>query len=286
MSRYWPPIIPSVASTSSRATSRRLVREREPERLGEERVAGEQRDALAERDVRARASAALVVVVQRGQVVVDERERVHELERGRRGKRVLDEPRRPPRRPRGRGRAGSACRPTRARSAAPPRGPRAPARARARRGTPRRRRAARQPAASARFRARVSSASICFASSASSAMRSTAASPSTSSAAASRSSSSRRAFSCPSSSSRACERRRSRPGRHAQPPPLARDAAEDAVDEPRRVLGRVALREHDRLVDRDLARHRLLLELVDADAQDVALERTEPVGGPVGETRR
>ncbi len=59
---------------------RRRVREREPERLGEQRVAGEQRDTLSVGDVRARAAAALVVVVHRGQVVVDERERVDELE--------------------------------------------------------------------------------------------------------------------------------------------------------------------------------------------------------------
>ena len=71
-----------------------LVAEREAQRLGEERVAGEQRDALAERDVRARPSAALVVVVQRGQVVVDERERVHQLERGGSGERRLDATRR------------------------------------------------------------------------------------------------------------------------------------------------------------------------------------------------
>ena len=85
----------------------RLVGEREPQRLGEERVAGEERDALAERDVRARPSAPLVVVVQRRQVVVDERERVHELERGGGRKRILDRRLRPPRRPRGRARAGS-----------------------------------------------------------------------------------------------------------------------------------------------------------------------------------
>ena len=42
MSRYWPPIIPSVASASSRATCGGLVRGREPERLGEQRVAGEE----------------------------------------------------------------------------------------------------------------------------------------------------------------------------------------------------------------------------------------------------
>ena len=69
---------------------RTLVREHEPERLREQRVAREERDPLAERDVRARTTAPLVVVVQRGQVVVDEREGVHELDGGRAGERVLD----------------------------------------------------------------------------------------------------------------------------------------------------------------------------------------------------
>ena len=63
------------------ADQRRRIGQREPERLGEERVAGQQRGGLAEGDVRGRAAAALVVVVERRQVVVDERERVHELNR-------------------------------------------------------------------------------------------------------------------------------------------------------------------------------------------------------------
>ena len=111
MSRYWPPIIPSVASASSRADPGVGYDEREPERLGEQRVAGEERDALAERDVRARPAAALVVVVERRQVVVDERERVHELERRGGRQRRLGLGARAPRRSRGRSRAGSACRP-------------------------------------------------------------------------------------------------------------------------------------------------------------------------------
>ena len=41
---------------------------------------------LAELLPRGRPAAPLVVVVERGQVVVDERERGHELERGRRGR--------------------------------------------------------------------------------------------------------------------------------------------------------------------------------------------------------
>ena len=80
-SRYWPPIIPSVASVEDAGHGRRPVGEREPERLGQERVAREDRDVLAVRDVRARASAAQVVVVQGREIVVDEAERVHELER-------------------------------------------------------------------------------------------------------------------------------------------------------------------------------------------------------------
>ena len=68
----------------------RVVREREAYGLREERVAGEERDALAERNVGARPPAALVVVVERGQVVVDERERVDELERRGGGQRVVD----------------------------------------------------------------------------------------------------------------------------------------------------------------------------------------------------
>ena len=89
MSRYCPPIIPSVASASSSAAPERRVAEHEPERLHQQRVAREKRDALAERLVRARTAAALVVVVERRQVVVDERERVDELERpGRRQRRL------------------------------------------------------------------------------------------------------------------------------------------------------------------------------------------------------
>ena len=61
----------------------RRIGERERERLREQRVAGEDRDVLAERDVRARPAAAQVVVVERGQVVVHEAERVHELDRER-----------------------------------------------------------------------------------------------------------------------------------------------------------------------------------------------------------
>ena len=90
MSRYWPPIIPRARVDEIACDLDRLVAEREAQRLCEERVAGEERDAFAERNVSAGTSAPLVVVVQRGQVVVDERERVHQLERGGSGKRRLD----------------------------------------------------------------------------------------------------------------------------------------------------------------------------------------------------
>jgi hypothetical protein len=90
MSRYWPPIIPSVASARSRADVLGLVRQREPESLREKRIAREQRDALPESDVSARSAAALVVVVHRRQVVVDEREGVHQLERCRGRERIVD----------------------------------------------------------------------------------------------------------------------------------------------------------------------------------------------------
>ena len=55
------------------------------EREREQRVAGEDRGRLVELLVHRGTAAPQVVVVERGQVVVDERERVHALERGRRG---------------------------------------------------------------------------------------------------------------------------------------------------------------------------------------------------------
>ena len=89
---------------------RRVVRRREPERLGEQRVAGEDPDRLAVVLPRRRLPAALLVVVERRQVVVDERERVHELERAAAGSACLAARRRPPRPSRGRSPAGRACR--------------------------------------------------------------------------------------------------------------------------------------------------------------------------------
>ena len=51
---------------------RPVVTEREAKRLRQQCVAGEERDGLPVRDVRAWAAAPLVVVVERRQVVVDE----------------------------------------------------------------------------------------------------------------------------------------------------------------------------------------------------------------------
>ena len=58
----------------------RRVAQREPKRLGQERVAGQDGDALPEANVGARLPAAQIVVVERRQVVVHEAERVDELE--------------------------------------------------------------------------------------------------------------------------------------------------------------------------------------------------------------
>src|SRR5205814_10331501 len=56
------------------------IREREPEGLGEERVTGEHGDRLAELCPRGGTTAPLRVVVERRQIVVNEREGVYELE--------------------------------------------------------------------------------------------------------------------------------------------------------------------------------------------------------------
>src|SRR5439155_23620712 len=52
---------------------------------------------------------------------------------------------------------------------------------------------------------------------------------------------------------------------------LSLDPSKDAVHEPPRVFGGVALRERDRLVDHDLGRHLAAIELVDRDPQRAAL---------------
>ncbi len=69
---------------------RRLVARGEPDRLREQRVAGEDADALPELLPRRGVAAPLLVVVHRRQVVVDERERVDELDRERRRHHLLD----------------------------------------------------------------------------------------------------------------------------------------------------------------------------------------------------
>ena len=84
------------------ADHRRRIGEREPEGLCEQRVAGEERRPSPNATCARRAAAPLVVVVHRRQVVVDERERVHELDRRRRGQAVLGDRAPPPRRPRAR----------------------------------------------------------------------------------------------------------------------------------------------------------------------------------------
>ena len=68
------------------------VRERKPHRLGEQRVAGEDRRRLVELRPGARASTPDLVVVEGRQVVVDEREVVHELDRCRCGEQLFGLP--------------------------------------------------------------------------------------------------------------------------------------------------------------------------------------------------
>src|SRR5581483_1615310 len=58
---------------------------------------------------------------------------------------------------------------------------------------------------------------------------------------------------------------RVRVGRLLEPCALLRHPGEHAVDEPRRVLGRIALRQPDRLGDRHLGGHRIAFELGDAN---------------------
>src|SRR3954453_19098346 len=60
----------------------RLLTQDEPEGLRVEAVAGEDGDVLAELDVAGRAAAGQLVVVHRGEVLVNEGVRVDELERG------------------------------------------------------------------------------------------------------------------------------------------------------------------------------------------------------------
>src|SRR6202011_1665779 len=61
---------------------------------------------------------------------------------------------------------------------------------------------------------------------------------------------------------------------------LARDPAQDAVDESPRVLGRIPLRQGHGLVDRDLERDAPEIQLVSRQPQDVALDGAEAVRRP------
>src|SRR4029077_4254729 len=63
------------------ADLRERVRERKPECFGQQGITGEDRNSLAVLGPHRRASAALRVVVEGRQIVVNERERVHELKR-------------------------------------------------------------------------------------------------------------------------------------------------------------------------------------------------------------
>ena len=65
------------------ADLRNLVRERKPEGFREQRVAGKDGDRLSVLRPHRRPAPPLGVVVERGQIVVHERERVNELERRR-----------------------------------------------------------------------------------------------------------------------------------------------------------------------------------------------------------
>ena len=116
------------------------------DRLGEEAVAGQDRDVLPVDDVRRRSAPPQLVVVHRRQVVVDQRVGVDELDRGRGGQHLASDPRPPSARWRGTARAGSACRRRAASSASPRRGPRSrrDRRTAARPGSPRPARAGRR----------------------------------------------------------------------------------------------------------------------------------------------
>src|SRR5215210_871216 len=63
---------------------------------------------------------------------------------------------------------------------------------------------------------------------------------------------------------------------------LPRNSGENAVDETRRLVGRIALRKLDRLVDRDVVGHLVAVELVHRDSEDVPLDCAKAFGGPPG----
>ena len=113
---------PRAPRRARRAGSPRCSLEREAQRLGEQPVAGEDRHVLAEGHVAGGLAAAQLVVVHRGQVVVDQRVGVDHLDRGGERQHLAGGRGRAPRRWRARAPAGSACRRPAASSASPPRG--------------------------------------------------------------------------------------------------------------------------------------------------------------------
>ena len=120
----------SRTAASTLAGSPVLLGQRQAQRLGEQAVAGEDRDVLAVGHVAGRLAAAQLVVVHRRQVVVDQRVGVDHLDRGRQRQHLLGRRARAPRRSRGRAPGGCACRRRAASSASPPRAARCPARRR------------------------------------------------------------------------------------------------------------------------------------------------------------
>ena len=270
-STYWPPTMPStpVAAVSSRERGEhpgrlaRLLAE-EPDRLGEEAVAGEDRDVLAELDVRGRLAAAQLVVVHRRQVVVDQRVGVDQLDRRGGRQEALGLGAERARRGQARAPGGSACRRPAASSASPPR---------ARRSRARRRTAARRGPSSTSAREVVRVASRRRRSRWRSgrvvgsrhprvglARRSCLGESSAASRASSAARSSLGLLAVQLAGDRLQPRRRSRASRLARQltsPPLRSRAAAPriAVDESGRVGAAVLLGDLDRLVDRDLGRH-------------------------------
>src|SRR5262249_18028612 len=62
---------------------------------------------------------------------------------------------------------------------------------------------------------------------------------------------------------------------------LPHELAQDPVHQPRSILGCIPLRERHRLGEDDLDRHLPLVELLEGDAEDVALDSAEAVCRPV-----
>ncbi len=254
------------------------IREREPKGLGEQRVAGEHRGRLAVGGPHRWRAAPLAVVVERRQVVVDERERVHELDGGGRGQRVLDvQPERVARRkaehrphalaaervahrlgqPAELGREAQLVEVLLDERAELFRPPRHPAPGRGGLGLRRPLRALqlgldllRELGQLLQDRRSPARGRPCA-----------------------------RAASVPTRAARAGSRRSQGFFRgHAASSRWI--STQDAVHEPRSVLGCIPLRERDRLVDRHLGRHLVGLELVDGDAKRAPLHHAEPVGRP------